>query len=82
MDLLVWGETAPQALALLGTVQRAYEIQMTAKGLNDELTETLPAVLEQCTRLSLQCDPEFGAGVDVFSALLRQIDRYDQTYKG
>jgi hypothetical protein len=31
--------------------------------------------------VSLQFDPKYGAGVDVFNALVRQIDRHDQSYK-
>jgi hypothetical protein len=38
-------------------------------------------VLEQATKKSLQFDPKYGAGVDVFNALIRQIDRKDQSYK-
>jgi hypothetical protein len=38
-------------------------------------------VLEQATRVSLQLDARYGAGVDVFAALVRQIDRKDPSYK-
>jgi hypothetical protein len=31
--------------------------------------------------VSLQFDPKYGAGVDVLNALVRQIDRHDQSYK-
>jgi ribulose-5-phosphate 4-epimerase/fuculose-1-phosphate aldolase len=79
--LLAWGETLPQAFAHLWTVQRACEIQIAAKGMGDELIEIPKPVLEQCTRVSLQFDPKYGAGVDVFNALVRQIDRHDQSYK-
>src|SRR5262245_25230462 len=79
--LLAWGETLPQAFARLWTVQRACEIQVAAMGMGDELIEIPASVLEQATRRSLQFDPNFGAGVDVFNALIRQIDRMDQSYK-
>jgi ribulose-5-phosphate 4-epimerase/fuculose-1-phosphate aldolase len=79
--LLAWGETLPQAFAHLWTVQRACEIQVAAQGLNDALIEIPPSVLEQCTRVSLQFDPKYGAGVDVFNALIRQIDRIDPSFK-
>ena len=79
--LLAWGETLPQAFAHLWTIQRACEIQVAAKGMNDELIEIPAPVLEQATRRSLQFDPKYGAGVDVFNALIRQIDRKDQSYK-
>jgi ribulose-5-phosphate 4-epimerase/fuculose-1-phosphate aldolase len=80
--LLAWGETLPQAFAHLWTVQRACEIQVAAQGLGDEPIEIPEPVLEQCTRVSLQFDPRYGAGIDVFNALVRQIDRKDQSYKG
>jgi ribulose-5-phosphate 4-epimerase/fuculose-1-phosphate aldolase len=79
--LLAWGETLPQAFAHLWTVQRACEIQVAAQGLGDELIEIPQAVLEQATRVSLQFDPKYGAGVDMFNALIRQIDRIDPSYK-
>jgi ribulose-5-phosphate 4-epimerase/fuculose-1-phosphate aldolase len=79
--LLAWGETLPQAFAHLWTVQRACEIQVAAQGLRDELIEIPRPVLEQCTRVSLQFDPNYGAGVDVFNALIRQIDRIDPSYR-
>jgi ribulose-5-phosphate 4-epimerase/fuculose-1-phosphate aldolase len=79
--LLAWGETLPQAFAHLWTIQRACEIQIAAMGMGDELIEIPKPVLEQATRKSLQFDPKYGAGVDVFNALIRQIDRKDQSYK-
>jgi ribulose-5-phosphate 4-epimerase/fuculose-1-phosphate aldolase len=79
--LLAWGETLPQAFAHLWTIQRACEIQVAAKAMGDELIEIPQPVLEQATRRSLQFDPKYGAGVDVFNALIRQIDRIDQSYK-
>ena len=79
--LLAWGETLPQAFAHLWTIQRACEIQVAAKSMGDELIEIPVPVLEQATKKSLQFDPNYGAGVDVFNALIRQIDRKDQSYK-
>jgi hypothetical protein len=61
--------------------QRACEIQVAAQGLRDEPIEIPPRVLEQCTRVSLQFDLRYGAGLDVFNALIRQIDRKDLSYK-
>ena len=45
----------------------------------DELIEIQKPVLEQATRVSLPF--KYGAGVDLFNALIRQIDRKDQSYK-
>jgi hypothetical protein len=50
-------------------------------GMGDDLIEIPTPVLQQATRKSLQFDPKYGAGVDVFNALVRQIDRKDQSYK-
>jgi hypothetical protein len=49
--------------------------------MGDELIEIPKSALEQATRVSLQFDPKYGAGVDMFNALVRQIDRKDQSYK-
>ena len=79
--LLAWGETLPQAFAHLWTVQRACEIQVAALGMGGEPIEIPRPVLEQATRTSLQFDPRYGAGVDVFNALIRQIEAEDPSYK-
>jgi hypothetical protein len=63
------------------TIQRACEIELAPRSLNQGFLEIPQTVLEQCTRVSLQFDPTFGTGVDVFNALVRQIDRNDQNYK-
>ena len=44
--------------------------------MGDELIEIHKPVLEQATRISLR-SPKYGAGVDLFNALIRQIDRKD-----
>ncbi len=49
--------------------------------MGDALIEIPKAALEQSTRVALQFDPKYGAGVDMFNALVRQIDRKDQSYK-
>ena len=79
--LLAWGETLPQAFAHLWLMQRACEIQVACQSMGDELIPIPTPVLEQATAKSLQFDPQYGAGVDVFNALIRQIDRLDQSYK-
>ena len=38
-------------------------------------------VQRRCTADSLQFDPRFGAGQDVFDALTRMIDRRDPSYR-
>lgn len=79
--LLATGRTVPQAFVTLWTAQRACEIQLASQSLNDELIQLPQHVLEQCSRVSLQYDANYGGGADVFNSLVRQIDKIDQSYK-
>jgi ribulose-5-phosphate 4-epimerase/fuculose-1-phosphate aldolase len=79
--LLSWGKTLPEAFAILWTLQRACEIQMATLSMGQPLPVP-EAVAAKCTRDSLQFDQKHGgAGVDVFDALTRQVDRLDDSYK-
>ena len=79
--LLSWGSTLPEAFAILWTLQRACEIQMATLSMGQPLPVS-EAVAAKCTRDSLQFDQKHGgAGVDVFDALTRQVDRIDDSYK-
>ncbi len=79
--LLSWGSTLPEAFAILWTLQRACEIQMATLSMGAPLPVP-EAVAAKCTRDSLQFDQKHGgAGVDVFDALTRQVDRIDDSYK-
>ncbi|MDF2465959.1 MAG: class aldolase/adducin family protein, partial [Ramlibacter sp.] len=40
-----------------------------------------PAVAAKTTSDSFQFDAQFGAGQDVFDALVRRVDRTDTSYK-
>jgi ribulose-5-phosphate 4-epimerase/fuculose-1-phosphate aldolase len=71
--LLTWGQTLPLALAYLWTLQRACEIQLASSALG-AVRPISDAVLEQCAKASLQFDPSYGAGQDLFDALVRQVD--------
>jgi ribulose-5-phosphate 4-epimerase/fuculose-1-phosphate aldolase len=78
--LLAWGSTIPQTFAVLWTLQRACEIQLASMALGDVLP--IPEEIQRrCTADSLQFDPRYGAGEDVFAALTRQIDRIDPAYR-
>lgn len=74
------GQTLPMALALMWTVNRACEIQMATHAMGETLP-IAPAVLEKCVADSLQFDPKYGAGEDVFAALQRLVDRKDPSYR-
>jgi ribulose-5-phosphate 4-epimerase/fuculose-1-phosphate aldolase len=78
--LLAWGDTLPRTFAILWLLNRACEIQLAsaAMGAVIELSED---IRRKCTRDSLQFDPAFGAGRDVFDALTRMLDRVDTSYR-
>lgn len=78
--LLSYGRTLPQAFAILWTMQRACEIQLATLSMGAPIPVS-EAIAAKCTRDSLQFDPDFGAGQDVFDALVRQVDRVDSSYK-
>jgi len=79
--LLTWGETIPEAFVRMWTLQRACEIQMASESMRGEDIPIPPAAAEQATRVSLQFDPRFGAGRDVFEALRRQVEARDPSYR-
>jgi ribulose-5-phosphate 4-epimerase/fuculose-1-phosphate aldolase len=79
--LLSWGEGVPEAFVRLWTLNRACEIQMATESMRGEDIPIPRAAAEQASRATLQFDPRFGAGRDVFEALRRQIDRIDPSYR-
>jgi ribulose-5-phosphate 4-epimerase/fuculose-1-phosphate aldolase len=78
---LSWGSTLPEAFAVLWTLQRACEIQMATLAMGQPIA--VPAdIAAKCTRDSLQFDmKQGGVGVDLFNALIRQVDRIDPSYQ-
>ena len=78
--LLSWGQTLEQAFAILWTLQRACEIQMATLSMGAAIPVP-EAIAAKCTRDALQFDPKHGGGQDVFDALVRQVDRIDDSYK-
>jgi ribulose-5-phosphate 4-epimerase/fuculose-1-phosphate aldolase len=78
--LLAWGNTLPRTFAILWLLNRACEIQLASAAMGPviELSEDIQ---RKCTRDSLQFDPAFGAGRDVFDALTRMLDRVDTSYR-
>ena len=78
--LLAWGDTLPRTFAILWLLNRACEIQLASAAMGPviELSEDIQ---RKCTRDSLQFDPAFGAGRDVFDALKRMLDRVDTSYR-
>ena len=79
--LLSWGGTLPEAFAILWTLQRACEIQMATLSMGAPIPVPTD-VAAKCTRDSLQFDQnQGGVGVDLFNALIRQVDRIDPGYR-
>jgi ribulose-5-phosphate 4-epimerase/fuculose-1-phosphate aldolase len=78
--LLSWGTTLPLAFVRLWTLQRACEIQMAQAAMGPAIALS-EAVARKTTSDSFQFDAQFGAGRDVFDALVRQVDRIDPSYK-
>lgn len=78
--LLAWGMTLPQTFAILWTLQRACEIQLATLGMGPAIAVP-ESVAAKCTHDALQFNPQHGAGQDMFDALVRQVERIDQSYK-
>ncbi len=78
--LLTWGRTLPLAFVRLWTLQRACDVQVAQAALGPAIPVPLH-VAEKTVQDSFQWDARFGAGQDVFDALVRQVDRIDPGYK-
>jgi ribulose-5-phosphate 4-epimerase/fuculose-1-phosphate aldolase len=78
--LLAWAKTLPLAFVRLWTLQRACDIQMAQAAMGPALMVS-EAVARKTTHDSFQFDAQFGAGQDVFDALVRQVDRIDLSYQ-
>ena len=78
--LLSWGATLPEAFAVLWTLQRACEIQMATLSMGEPIPVP-EAIAAKCTRDSLQFDKnQGGVGKDLFDALMRQVERIDNSH--
>jgi len=78
--LLSWGRTLPLAFVRLWTLQRACEVQVAQAALGRAIPVPA-AVAESTVADSFQWDQKYGAGQDVFDALVRRVDRIDPSYK-
>jgi ribulose-5-phosphate 4-epimerase/fuculose-1-phosphate aldolase len=78
--LLAWGDSLPRSFAILWLLNRACEIQLASTAMGPVIG--IPEdIQKKCTADSLQFDPRFGAGQDVFDALTRMIDKADLSYR-
>jgi ribulose-5-phosphate 4-epimerase/fuculose-1-phosphate aldolase len=84
--LLAWGLTIPHAFAFLWTMQRACDIQVAGAALGPMIPIS-EEVQIKCRQDALQFKKQasntaaMGAGDDVFAALVRMVDKIDQSYK-
>jgi len=78
--LLAWAKTLPLAFVRLWTLQRACDIQMAQAAMGPAIAVP-EAVAQKTTCDAFQFDARFGAGQDVFDALVRQVDRIDVSYQ-
>lgn len=78
--LLTWGKTLPLAFVRLWTLQRACEVQVATATLGPAIPVP-EQVAEKTVQDSFQWDAKFGAGQDVFDALVRQVDKLDASYR-
>ncbi|GAB3481149.1 class II aldolase/adducin family protein [Polaromonas eurypsychrophila] len=78
--LLAWASTLPLCFVRLWTLQRACDIQLAQAAMGPAIAVP-EAVAKKTTHDSFQFDAQFGAGQDVFDALVRQVDRIDDSYK-
>jgi len=78
--LLAWGDTVPRAFAILWLLQRACEVQLATLSMG--APRLVPEEIQRrCTADSLQFDRRYGAGQDMFDALVRQVDRVDRGWR-
>ena len=78
--LLAWAPTLPLAFTRLWTLQRACDVQVAQAALGPAIAVP-EAVARKTTLDSFQFDLRFGGGLDVFDALVRQVDHIDDSYK-
>jgi ribulose-5-phosphate 4-epimerase/fuculose-1-phosphate aldolase len=78
---VVIGFSLANAFSLMWVLQRACEVQVASQPLG-RLRPIPTPVLEGCVRDSLNFNPSFGAGQDVFDAMQRLVDRVDPSYRG
>lgn len=79
--LLSHGETLAQAFSLMWTLNRACELQIASHSTGKMTIPIDRSALEASARDALQFDPAYGAGQDVFDALVRKVRRIDPTFE-
>ena len=78
--LLAWGASLPLTFSILWTLQRACEIQVATAGMGARIMVS-DEVARSATKDSFQFSPTNGEGQDLFDALVRQVEKIDDSYK-
>ena len=78
--LLAQGATLPLTLLRLWTLQRACDVQAMQASMGKDM-EVAHSVARNMSHDSNQFGLQFGAGQDLFNALVRQVDRIDPGYR-
>ncbi len=77
--LLAYSASLPLAFMRLWTLQRACDVQCMQANLGPAIAVP-PAVAQRTTRDGLQYDERFGAGQNVFDAMVRLLDAHNPGY--
>lgn len=77
---VVMGASLAQAFSLMWLVNRACEVQMASMSMG-AVREIPEEICKKCTAQSLNFDPKFGAGEDVFAAMKRIVEKQDPSFK-
>ena len=78
--LLVWSETLPKAFYTLWALQRACEVQVAGAALGAR-TPISKEVQRSCAIDAPNLNTRVGMGEDVFDAMVRVIDRIDNSWR-
>ena len=78
--LLAWGASLPLTFSILWTLQRACEIQVATASMGTRIMVS-EEIARSATNDSFQFSPTNGEGQDLFDALVRQVDKIDNSYK-
>ncbi|WP_432695023.1 class II aldolase/adducin family protein [Marinobacterium sp. YM272] len=77
---VVIGSNLAQALSLMWLVNRACEVQLASQSMG-AVRQIPEKILHSCVADSLNFDPKYGAGADVFAAMKRIVEKQDPSFK-
>lgn len=78
--LLAWGRSVAHAFTTMWLLNRACEVQLAAQSMGPTL-EISDEVQKRCVADSFHFNQAYGAGQDVFDAMVRKLDRIDPSYR-